>query len=199
MNRRNDLIGVPCIAGLVPELGAALECMFPACPANVVTDGPQGCLVADAAVIGEHLRALAPKRSFNRERDAVFDAHRLESFLAGLRMVIRLQRIQPALTESEPEFIHQRWRDQGDERPREDLRMMIDHPVVAAGPLRQAKVRKCVLNRAREIGLMFLAEVVIDTKIVLVAIGEVSLAASRKRVLAGLSPYPLKSGGIQSV
>src|SRR5437867_3113347 len=78
MDRWDNFVGVPGIAGLAPEVRATFERVFASGPTDVVSVIPQGRTVADAAVVCKDHAALAKQRSFNRPWDRATFSHELQ-------------------------------------------------------------------------------------------------------------------------
>jgi hypothetical protein len=116
MDGGNDLVGVPGIAGLAAEFHTGLERMFASNPTEGVSVRVQGGLVTDAAVIDEHLAALAEQRAFDGERDPVLTTHKLPGLLSRFWMVECLERVHFPKPVAKASLVDKGWGEGGDER-----------------------------------------------------------------------------------
>src|SRR6266487_3420067 len=105
MDRWDNFVGVPGIAGLAPEVRATFERVFASGPTDVVSVIPQGRAIANAAVVCIDHAALAKQRPFNRPRDRAALSHELQGFLSCFSVVIGLTRGQLPPPQSEAEFV----------------------------------------------------------------------------------------------
>src|SRR6266699_5615777 len=101
MDRWDNFVGVPGIAGLAPEVRATFERVFASGPTDVVSVIPQGRAIANAAVVCIDHAALAKQRPFNRPRDRAALSHELQGFLSCFSVVIGLTRGQLPPPQSE--------------------------------------------------------------------------------------------------